>query len=203
MEIKTPEALITLLEQLPLKGKERLALNKVLANHTRRFFRGQIRAQRDVHNNTYAPPSRNASTSTASILRLQKKGISKRARKRTSSKKRVEHNLTANQVYQRVTKNNNMFSGLSNDMRTDVSEEGFGVGLAGLTGHIAGIHNQGSTVSFTTRVNGWFNNKTRKWEGGKQVKNYYQMPKRTLIGWNKTLEQEIAHIILQHMQPRS
>lgn len=58
MEIKTPEELITLLEQVPLKGKEKLKLNAELANHTRRFFRTQVRAQRDINGKAYAPRKR-------------------------------------------------------------------------------------------------------------------------------------------------
>ncbi|WP_022940121.1 phage virion morphogenesis protein [Psychromonas hadalis] len=58
MEIKTPEQLVALLEQVTLTGKAKQELNRVLANHTRRFFRGQISSQRDVEGKAYKPRQR-------------------------------------------------------------------------------------------------------------------------------------------------
>lgn len=203
MEIKTPEHLVTLLKSFELDSKARFELNRKLANHTRKAFRSQIRAQRDINDKAYAPRNRaNEVRVTRSILRKQAKGYSKKTRKRTSSKSRTNYELDAFEINTRITRNNNMFTGLSNDLKTQISSKDFSVGLSGMSGHIARKHNEGKTISFTTRLNGWFNSKTRKWEGGREVKNYYQMPKRTMIGWTPELERELVQIIFKEMQSK-
>lgn len=170
MEIKTPEELITLLEQVPLKGKEKLKLNAELANHTRRFFRAQISAQRDIDGKAYAPKKRRQN-------KLNKKG--------------------------KVGSRTNMLLGMSRNLKTEVSSDHFAVGLVGLEGHIAKIHNEGKSVVYTRKINGWFNSKTNRWEGGKKGnKAAYAMPKRTMVGWTEKLKRELAQIIFKHMQPR-
>ncbi len=97
--------------------------------------------------------------------------------------------------------NRNMLSGLSRMLIAQSDENGFSVGLAGLAGKIAKTHNEGETVSFTKRMNGWFDSKTNQWKGGTKQKAAYKMPKRTFIGWNKELELQIANEIMQHMEP--
>lgn len=168
MEIKTPEELITLLKQVPLEGKEAFNLNKKLANHTRRFFRAQIKAQKDIDGKPYAP-------------RKRRKGVGKNGK---------------------VPTKNNMLMGMSSNLKTNVSEDGFGVGLVGLEGHIAKKHNEGKQVVYTRRINGFFNNKTKMWEGNaKGPKASYKMPKRTMVGWTPVLKREIAAIIFENMNP--
>lgn len=170
MEIKTPQELITLLEQVPLKGKEKLKLNAELANHTRRFFRAQIRAQRDIDGKAYAPRKRRQN-------RLNKNG--------------------------KVGTRTNMLLGMSRNLKTEISSDHFAVGLVGLEGHIMKIHNEGKSVVYTRKINGWFNSKTNRWEGGnKHTKSAYKMPKRTAVGWTEKLKRELAQIIFKHMQPR-
>lgn len=203
MEIKTPENLVSLLKSIELDDKARFQLNRKLANHTRRAFRVQIRAQRDINDKSYAPRNRaNEVRVTRSILRKQAGGYSKKTLKRTSSKNRTNYDLDAFEINTRITRNGNMFTGLSSDLRTQVSSKDFSVGLSGMSGHIARTHNEGKTLSFTTRLNGWFNSKTRKWEGGREVKNYYQMPKRTMIGWTPELERQVVQIIFKEIQPK-
>ena len=100
-------------------------------------------------------------------------------------------------------KANNMFMGLSRMLQTQVSKDSLRVGLTGMSGIIARIHNEGETVSYTRRINGWFNKETNRWEGGIKSKGFYRMPKRTLIGWSDTLEQQIANEILTSMEPKT
>lgn len=169
MEIKTPEQLITLLEQVPLQGKQKFELNRVLANHTRKFFRGQIKSQRDVDGKAYKP---------------RKKRVNKTAKNGKISNKR------------------NMLMGMSSNLKTQVGSDGFSVGLAGLAGHIADIHNEGKSVVYTRRINGFFNKKTNLWEGGTEQKVAYQMTKRTMLGWTPELQRDLTQIIFQHIQPQ-
>ena len=170
MELKTPEQLVSLLNQVPLTAKEKVALNKELANHTRRYFRSQIRAQRDINNKAYAPRKR------------------RKASFNTNGK---------------VSTSTNMFLGLSRNIKTEVNADSFSVGLAGLEGHIAKVHNQGDSVIYPRRINGWFNAKTNSWEGGKNSGTAaYKMPKRTLIGWTNKLTRELTQKIVERMQPR-
>lgn len=95
-----------------------------------------------------------------------------------------------------------MLDGVAKKLTAKFDETGFSVGLTGKTGTVAKIHNDGQSVTYTKRINGWFNKKTQKWEGGTKQKAAYKMPKRTLIGWTKPLEQQIANKILQHMEPK-
>lgn len=168
MEISTPAQLITLLEQVPLKGKERVALHRVLANHTRKFFRGQIKAQRDIDGNAYAP--------------------------RKHRTKKADKNG-------KIATKGNMLLGMSRNLKTQVSESDFSVGLAGLEGHIANIHNAGQSVVYPRRINSFFNNKTNRWEGGVKQKATYQMPKRAMVGWTPVLQRELTQIIFKYIQP--
>lgn len=102
-----------------------------------------------------------------------------------------------------VKANYNMFMGLSRMLQTQVSNDSFSIGLAGVSGKIAQVHNEGQTVSYTRRMNSWFNTKTNRWEGGLKSKAIYRMPKRTFIGWSDTLEQQIANEILTSMEPKT
>lgn len=170
MEIKTPEQLIKLLEQVPLQGKEKLKLNAKLANHTRRFFRTQVRAQRDIDGKAYAPKKRSQN-------KVNKRG--------------------------KIPTRTNMLLGMNRNLKTDISNDHFSVGLVGLEGHIMGIHNEGKSVVYTRKINAWFNSKTNSWEGGtKATKSAYKMPKRTMIGWTKELNLEIQELIFEHIKPR-
>jgi hypothetical protein len=169
MDIKTPEQLITLLEQVPLQGKQKFELNRVLANHTRKFFRGQIKSQRDVDGKAYKP-----------------------------RKKRV-NSINENG---KIASKRNMLMGMSRNLKTAVTSDSFSVGLAGLEGHIAEVHNEGKSVVYARRINGFFNNKTNLWKGGTKQKASYQMPKRTMVGWAPELQRELTQIIFQHIQPQ-
>ena len=90
---------------------------------------------------------------------------------------------------------NDMFTGFSRMLRTKVSADAFYVGLSGHVGRIAKQHNDGETLSFSTRINASFNSRTMRWEGGSKVRNQYQLPKRTLIGWTPELEEELMIMI--------
>jgi len=170
MEIKTPEQLISLLKQVPLQGKDKLKLHAKLANHTRRFFRAQVRSQRDVDGKAYAP------------------------------KKRRQNKVNKNG---KIPTRTNMLLGMSRNLKTEISSDHFAVGLVGLEGHIMEIHNEGKSVVYTRKINGWFNSKTNSWEGGsKKTKSSYEMPKRTMVGWTKALNLEIQELIFEHIKPR-
>ena len=168
MDIKTPEHLVTLLKSLDLDDKARFELNRKLANHTRRFFRSQVRAQRDIDGKAYAPRKRRK-------VSIDKQGKAKTRR--------------------------NMLMGMSRNLKTQVSSDAFGVGLVGLEGHIAQIHNEGKSVVYTRRIDGFFNSKTNSWEGGIKQKAAYQMPKRTMVGWTPELQRQILQIIFSEMKP--
>lgn len=169
MDIKTPDNLTTLLKNLDLDDKARLKLYKKLANHTRRFFREQIKAQRDVDGKAYAP------------RKHRKVSVDKKGKAKTKK---------------------NMLTGMSRNLKTQVSSDSFGVGLVGLEGHIAKIHNEGKSVVYTRRINGFFNSKTNRWEGGSKQKAAYTMPKRTMVGWTPVLQRQIAQIIFSEMKPK-
>ena len=162
MEIKTPEHIEQMLESLILSRAKRKKLHRHLSNQTRRYFRSQIRKQRDIKDLPFAPRSR-----------------------------RNKVNLDMRR---------NMFTGLSKMLMAHSDEEGFSVGLAGLAGVIGEVHNEGKTVNFPARINGWFNKNTNQWEGGKKVRMAYKMPQRTIVGWSPKLEQEIAHEIFNAMK---
>ena len=96
-----------------------------------------------------------------------------------------------------------MLLGLSRHLKTAVSDEAFAVGLIGLEGQLAQIHNEGQSVVYTRKINTWFNRKANRWEGGsKQIKSAYKMPKRTMVGWTPKLQRELTQIIFQHIQPQ-
>ncbi|MFA0678461.1 virion morphogenesis protein, partial [Vibrio sp. 10N.222.51.A6] len=58
---------------------------------------------------------------------------------------------------QNTVNNKNMLLGFGKALRTHVTEDSFEIGLKGVAGRIGQEHNQGSQVSFTTRVNGHYN----------------------------------------------
>lgn len=169
MEIVTPAQLVTLLGQVSLQGKDKFELNRQLANHTRRFFRAQISAQRDINNTPYAPKKRRATVNSRG----------------------------------KVPNKNNMLMGMSRNLKTHIDEDEFHVGLAGLEGHIAKIHNEGKSVVYMRKINGWFNTKTNLWENGnKDTKSAYLMPKRTIVGWTPELQRQLTQIIIPYLQPK-
>ncbi|PJC85298.1 virion morphogenesis protein [Vibrio sp. HA2012] len=169
LTLRTPEQLTHVVESLTLTATEKLGLNRRMANHARQFFRAQIRAQRDIDNNPYQSRTR---------------------------RKRVE--LSRGLVAQNTVNNKNMLMGLSKALRTRADDKSFEVGLAGIAGRIGQEHNQGSQLSFTTRVRGFFDSKTGRWEGGLRTKRNYQMPKRTFIGWTPELERELMAMAAEH-----
>lgn len=173
LQIKTPERIQSLLNELTLSPKERKALHIELANDTRQFFRGQIRKQRDIHGTPYAPRRR----------------------------RKPAYVVNGKKVYrQNLEQRRNMLTGLGRMLMTQADESGFSVGLGGLAGKIAQVHNEGQAVTYTTRMNAWFNSQTNRWEGGRKSQQAYRMPERTFIGWTKDLEQQIAHKIYQRME---
>lgn len=169
LTLATPEQLTQVVESLVLTAEERFNLNRRMANRARQFFREQIRAQRDINNNSYQSRTRRKVT-----------------------------RLTNGQQAQHTQNNKNMLLGMSKALRTKVTETGFAVGLTGIAAKIGQQHNQGATLSFTTRVNGFYNSRIGRWEGGTQVKRQYQMPKRTFIGWTPKLERELLAMAAEH-----
>lgn len=169
LTLRTPDQLTQVVEQLVLTATEKLDLNRRMANRARQFFRAQIRAQRDIDNNPYQSRTR---------------------------RKRVR--LTDGMTTQNTVNNKNMLMGLSKALRTQADEQGFEVGLTGVAGRIGQEHNQGSQLSFTTRVNGFFDSKTGRWQGGRRVKQNYKMPQRTFIGWTEVLERELLAMAAEH-----
>ena len=161
--LNTPEQLTLILENLILTSSERLNLNKRMANHSRQYFRGQIRTQSDIDGKRYT------------------------ARKRQK--------ITLDSKTQKAKNNKNMLMGFSRALKTTVTDKSFEVGLAGLVGKIARVHNEGQGVSFSTHVNGFFNSKTSQWEGGTLTKHNYTMTKRTFIGWTPALERELLAMV--------
>ncbi len=177
VEIKTPEHLESLLKSIQIEPKAQKKLNRDLANHVRKYFRGQIRKQRDIHNIPYAPKRR---------------------------RKPMYITYYGKKIYrQSKDQRRNMLSGLSKMLFAQSDQDGFSVGLAGVPAIIAKTHNDGEAVTYTTRMNGWFNKNTKKWEGGRKSHFSYRMPKRTFIGWTTELEQQIAHSIMQYMEPET
>lgn len=169
LTLRTPEQLTQVVESLVLTATEKFDLNRRMANRARQFFRGQIRAQRDIDNNPYQSRTR---------------------RKKVTTRDGQDGNYTAN--------NKNMLLGFGRAMRTIVTEENFEVGIKGVAGDIGREHNEGSEISFTTRVNGFFNSKVGRWTGGKLTKRNYTMPQRTFIGWTPTLERELLAMAAEH-----
>lgn len=176
MEIKTPDDIVGLLQSLTLSDARRKNLHRNLANKTRRFFRDQIKQQRDIHGIPYAPRRR---------------------------RKPIAIGFGGEKIYkQNLDQGRNMLTGFSRAIKTQVDNNGFSVGLQGIPRQIAQTHNEGKKVTFSTRVNGWFNSKNNRWEGGRKAHFSYKMPKRTSIGWTPKLEQEIVHDILKEMEPQ-
>ncbi|PNH91354.1 phage virion morphogenesis protein [Vibrio diazotrophicus] len=169
LTLRTPDQLTQVVERLVLTATEKLDLNRRMANHARQFFRSQIRAQRDIDNNPYQSRTR---------------------------RKRVE--LKDGTTAKNTVNNKNMLMGLSKALRTQADETSFAVGLAGVAGRIGQEHNQGSQLSFTTKVNGFFDSKTGRWQGGRRVKQNYTMPQRTFIGWTPALERELLAMAAEH-----
>ncbi|PMM19573.1 virion morphogenesis protein [Vibrio lentus] len=164
-----------------MSASNKFKLNRRMANRARQFFRQQIREQRDIHNEPYQPRSRRTQ-------KIVVKGI----RGKHSAKYRKAH-LVLNTV-----DHGNMFRGLSKSLKTHVDDDFFAVGLAGVAGAIARKHNEGGWVEFTTRVHGHYNSKTYRWEGGREVKNNYEMPQRTFLGWTTELEQELIAMAAEY-----
>ncbi|CAH7322958.1 Virion morphogenesis protein [Vibrio chagasii] len=169
LTINKPEQLTQVVDRLVLSATDKFDLNKRMANRARQFFREQIRRQRDIDDNLYQSRTRRTVVNT-------------RLRKSVKS----------------TLKNKDMLLGLARALRTYITEDGFEVGLKGVTARIAREHNDGSVVSFTTRVNGFFDSKTGRWAGGKLTKRHYRMPKRTFLGWTRALEQELLAMSAEH-----
>ncbi|MBU2898054.1 phage virion morphogenesis protein [Vibrio hepatarius] len=169
LTLKTPEQLTQVVESLVINASEKFDLNRRMANRARQFFRGQIRTQRDIDNNPYQTRTR---------------------RKKIKTRDNVDNTHTAN--------NKNMLLGFGRAMRTIVTEDHFEVGIKGVAGDIGREHNEGSQVSFTTQVNGFFDSKVGRWKGGALTKRNYTMPKRTFIGWTPALERELLAMAAQY-----
>jgi phage gpG-like protein len=175
MQLTNPEQLTSMLESMALSPTQKFELNRKLANRSRQFFRAQIRQQRDIDNNPYQS-------------RTRRKIHHTRLGKTTSTQN-----------------NKNMLMGVSRSLKTYVDNDSFEVGLTGIPARIGREHNEGQTMSFTTRLNGFYNSRTNKWEGGVKTKANYRMPKRTFIGWTPSLERELMAMmsaeLLMNMEP--
>lgn len=170
LTLSTPDQLTQIVNKLVLTATEKFELNKRMANRARQFFRQQIRKQRDIDNNPY--------------------------QSRTNRKKvNLAHGVTA----KNTVNNKNMLLGLSKSLRTQASDKDFEVGLKGVAGIIGREHNEGSEISFTTKVNGFFDSKTGRWTGGTKTKLNYKMPQRTFIGWTPELERELMAMAAEHL----
>ena len=169
MQLTSPEHLTRAINDLILTCAEKFDLNRQLANRSRQFFR----AQRDIDGNAYQARTRRKISTHA------------------TNGERVTTGNTLN--------NKNMLTGFGRALKTRVDENGFEVGLAGLAGKLAQVHNDGQNVSFTTHVNGYYNTRTGRWEGGTRVKNNYTMPKRTFIGWTPALERELLAMVAHYL----
>ncbi|ODS04316.1 phage virion morphogenesis protein [Vibrio scophthalmi] len=181
MQLSSPDQLTQLVESLVLDASEKYELNRRMANRARQFFRQQIRSQRDVDNNPYqSRRKRNMS--------IVSRGV--------RGKHGAKHQR--NQVARNTVNNKNMLLGISKSLRTRVSDKDFEVGLVGVAGLIGREHNEGSEVSFTTRVNGYFDSNTGRWRGGVATKRNYTMTQRTFIGWTPELERELMAMAAEH-----
>jgi|GEM_PF-1866962 len=188
LTLQTPEQLTQIVESLVMTAAEKFELNKRMANRARQFFRQQVRNQRDIDNNPYQ--SRTARKATVFSRGIRGKHGAKHDRQL---------------VALNTVNNKSMLFGFSRALRTQVSEESFAVGLKGVAGNIGREHNEGSQISFSTRVNGFYNANYKKdgkrvgrWEGGHLTKRNYQMPKRTFIGWTPALERELMAMAAEH-----
>lgn len=115
-----------------------------------------------------------------------------------SYQKRGRRKITLDSKTKKAKDNKNMLLGFGRALKTRVDENSFEVGLAGLVGSLAKVHNKGQSVSFTTHVNGYYNTRTSRWEGGTKVRQNYTMPKRTFIGWTPALERELLAMVAEH-----
>ncbi|WP_375751603.1 phage virion morphogenesis protein [Vibrio sp. HN007] len=181
MRLESPEQLTQMVDSLILTATEKFDLNRRMANRARQFFRQQIRTQRDIDNSPYQP------------RRARKATIISRGVRGKHGAKHQRRMLALNTV-----DNKSMMQGFSKALRTHVAEDSFEVGVKGIAGKVGREHNEGSEISFTTRVNGFYNNKTGKWEGGLLTKRNYQMPKRTFIGWTPALERELLAMAAEY-----
>ena len=181
MQLTSPEQLTQIVDSLVLDASEKYELNRRMANRARQFFRQQIRSQRDIDNNPYqSRRKRNMS--------IVSRGV--------RGKHGTKHQR--NKVARNTVNNKNMLLGISKSLRTRVSDKDFEIGLVGVAGLIGKEHNEGSEVSFTTQVNGFFDSKTGSWRGGTSAKRNYTMPKRTFIGWTPELERELMAMAAEH-----
>ncbi|MUJ39101.1 phage virion morphogenesis protein [Aliivibrio fischeri] len=114
-----------------------------------------------------------------------------------SYQKRARRKITLDSKTHKAKDNKNMLMGFSRALKTQVNDKGFEVGLAGVVGNMARDHNEGRTLSFTTRAKGYYNSRTSRWKGGTKVKQFYQMPKRTFIGWTPALERELLAMVAE------
>ncbi|EDL52620.1 hypothetical protein VSAK1_13776 [Vibrio mediterranei AK1] len=170
VQLETPEQLTKVVESLVLAASDKFDLNRRMANRARQFFRQKIREQRDIYNTPYQPRK---------LRKVERKGWNKE--------------LVLNTV-----ENKNMLLGLSRSLKTYVTEDEFSVGLKGVAGAIGQKHNEGESIEFTTRVNGFYNSKTGRWEGGVRTKGNYKMPKRTFIGWTPEIERELMAMAAEY-----
>lgn len=168
MRLENPEQLTSIIESLTLDSAQKLELNRKLANRTRQFFRQQINKQRDIDNVPYH--------SRAPVRR--------RTRTRTENREVIN-----------TKDGRNMMMGISRSLKTNISDSAFSVGVTGVLARIARDHNEGRTLTFTTRMNGFYDSRTNQWKGGVRTKNNYRMPKRTFIGWTPSLERELMGMI--------
>lgn len=168
IKLETPEQLTQLVNSLVLAATEKFDLNRRMANRTRQFFRQKIREQRDIDGNRYQA-----------------------RRKRRESRIYSDVDMMNFRKGLNTLNNKNMLLGLSRSLKTYVDEDSFAVGLTGVAAAIGRKHNRGDRIEFTTRVNGFYNSRTNRWEGGLLSKRNYEMPKRTFIGWTPELEREL------------
>lgn len=176
-KLDSPQEISELLKGLEMSDAERKKLHKDLANQARRYFRGQISAQRDIHGTPYTP---------------------RRRRKPMYIKPGGE------KVYrQTLQQGRNMLMGISKAIQTKPTAEGFEVGVGGAVGKVGIKHNDGKTIRFTYRMHGWFNAKSGKWEGGRKAHLAYKMPKRPFIGWNTEAKVQILNTIYQRIEAKA
>ncbi|PMM25588.1 phage virion morphogenesis protein [Vibrio lentus] len=180
IKLDTPEQLTQMVDSLVLQAKERFNLNRRMANRTRQYFRQKIREQRDIYGNQYQP-----------------------RRKRVTTRKYHDIDGKSFSLVRNTINNKNMLLGLSRSLKTYVTDDSFEVGLTGVAAAIGRKHNEGSSVEFTTRVNGFYNSRTGKWEGGVKTKGNYEMPKRTFIGWTPELEKELLAMAAEALLGKS
>lgn len=182
MKLSTPEQLVATMKTLTMPAKEKMALNRKLANMARKYFRAQIREQRDVLTDKAYLPRKRGKIDGWTGQRFNFKTLDG---KRTSAMASKRARL--------------MFSGISRELRAYPEQDGFRVGLEGLMGKIGMVHNEGGMVEFSYRMHGFFNSKTKKWQGGQKQTGYYEMPERPFLGWNDELIRQLENEILSHM----